>query len=326
MKKKFSTAMAVVLLAGALAACGNTDGQPGNENENQTAEDNSGISGENSAGTNGTEVSNIGDNGSENDSSEQDGEADLMQPETGEAEVTPEANSTPEPTQAPEPVELSDGIYDIRGTVRGEVFADKLTYILQEHIFPDGDSHGFEETYDMSENRFAVCDIDRDGQIELLIQCMSPYMAGMAEWVLDYYEAPEEFIEELLDWPSLTFYDNGLVIAEASHNHTYSDVWPYAVYLYSVELDSYDIEFHVHAWDKSVTDVGMLDGEEIPFPDEIDLDGDGIVYYVESEYYAETTPIDGAAYISWQEEQFGGARELLIPWHSLTEEEIGLLR
>lgn len=326
MKKKFCTAMAVVLLAGTLAACGNTDGQTGNEDENQTVEDSTGIYGENLAGTNGSEVSDISNNGSENDGREQNSETDSAQPETGEAYVTPEANSTPEPSVAPEPIELADGIYNVRGTVRGDVFADKLSYILQEHIFPDGENHGFEATYDMSENRFAVCDIDRDGQIELLIQCMSPYMAGMAEWVLDYYEASGEFIEELLDWPALTFYDNGLVIAEASHNHTYSDVWPYAVYLYSVELDSYAFERHIHAWDKSVTDVGMLGGEEIPFPDEADIDGDGIVYYVESEYYTETAPIDGAAYVSWWEEQFGGTREMLIPWHSLTEEEIGLLR
>ena len=50
------------------------------------------------------------------------------------------------------------------------------------------------------------------------------------------------------------------------------DFWPYNVYSYDAEKDSYSEFAKVDAWNKSVSNTK----NGIPFPDNIDVDGDGI--------------------------------------------------
>ena len=76
----------------------------------------------------------------------------------------------------------------------------------------------------------------------------------------------------------------------------------------------------VDAWDKSLREE---DYEGNPFPDDIDADGDGLVYYImPGGTYEKNTPVDFDAYTKWRESSIGQAQPLEIPYLELTEENI----
>lgn len=97
-------------------------------------------------------------------------------------------------------------------------YAAALEEIYTNHTFPDGKDFGFDGFHDMSENKFAVYDIDSDGKKELIVLYTTTYMAGMTGTVYAYDSSSGTLRAELQEFPSLTFYDNGAVVAEWSHN------------------------------------------------------------------------------------------------------------
>ena len=110
---------------------------------------------------------------------------------------------------------------------------------------------------------------------------------------------------ELEVFPSLTFYENGYVRADASHNQGLAgDFWPYALYRYDAESDSYQKVAAVDAWDGSIH---AQDYAGNPFPKDADVSGAGIVYYVaeNGESYGESgtpdvAPMDQADFQKWE--------------------------
>lgn len=65
-------------------------------------------------------------------------------------------------------------------------YAAALEEIYTNHTFPDGKDFGFDGFHDMSENKFAVYDIDSDGKKELIVLYTTTYMAGMTGTVYAY--------------------------------------------------------------------------------------------------------------------------------------------
>ena len=129
---------------------------------------------------------------------------------------------------------------------------------------PTAKTFGFDGFHDMSENKFAVYDIDSDGKKELIVLYTTTYMAGMTGTVYAYDSSSGTLRAELQEFPSLTFYDNGAVVAEWSHNQGMAgDFWPYTVYSYNSGTDTYEQTAMVDAWDKSV---GEKDYEGTLFP------------------------------------------------------------
>lgn len=124
----------------------------------------------------------------------------------------------------------------------------------------------------------------------------------------------------------LTFYDNGTVKAEWSHNQGLAgDFWPYNVYCYDAENDVYQSCGSVDAWDRSRHEESY-EGEI--FPSEIDVDGDGLIYYIlpaDWDGHYDVPLVDGADYENWQKSYFEGAEEITISTQRLTEENIAVL-
>ena len=154
-----------------------------------------------------------------------------------------------------------------------------------------------------TEYRYAITDIDGDGFEELLLMQGTGVMASMDYLVLDGQGG--QLRAELEAFPSLTFYENGYVRADASHNQGLAgDFWPYALYRYDAESDSYQQVAVADAWDGSIH---PQDYAGNPFPKDADVSGAGIVYYVaeNGESYGESgtpdvAPMDQADFEKWE--------------------------
>lgn len=194
-----------------------------------------------------------------------------------------------------------------------------LENLNQNGTLPDGSDLGTSDGYDLSENKFAIYDVDHDSRDELIFCYTTTSMAAMTAKIYDYDEAGGSLYEELSAFPMLTFYDNAAIGAGVSHNQGYAgEFWPYTFYTYDAAGDTYQAEYFVDAWDKSISDVNY-NGEA--FPDDADKDGDGIVYYLDAPDGSEQgEPMDKYAYDAWFSENAGSEEE--IPFQNFTEENI----
>ena len=87
------------------------------------------------------------------------------------------------------------------------------------------------------------------------------------------YDYPEEELRLVLsEFPALTFYENGTVAADWSHNQGWAGrFWPYTLYQYSPDSGVYEETGSVDAWD-----LECAGGDErlaAAFPDEADAGG-----------------------------------------------------
>lgn len=158
-------------------------------------------------------------------------------------------------------------------------YGDILSGLLWAGELPGMQVEMNDDFYDtVRDNRFAVTDIDNDGREELLISYSTASMAGMFLAVYDYNPSTNQLKQQLCLYPSLSFYDNGMIKAEASHNHSRGEFWPFGLYQYQKDSDTYEMVASVGTWDKEFTD-SWGDGQ--PFPEELDVDGDGVLYNIQ---------------------------------------------
>ena len=198
-----------------------------------------------------------------------------------------------------------------------------LTNGMKYHQFPEARDLGYDGS-DMAQNKFAILDIDGDGNSELVFSYTTTYNAGMAVMIYDYDNTTGMIREQFCQYPSVTYYDNGIIMAKASHNHGMGgDFWPYTLYRYNSETDIYDQIASVDAWDKSFT---QQDSQGNLFPDSIDQDGDGMVYYIISYAQSEDVqPVDNTQYDEWYQSYIGDASQIQIPYQKLTERNIAII-
>ena len=196
--------------------------------------------------------------------------------------------------------------------------------ILLDFIQERQEANGGE---DISADRFAVCDVNGDGKDELITQTNAAPMTGQVEAVYD-----EDGNALLLEYPLMTYYDNGYVTAGWSHNQGVAGntLWPYTLLKYDEDAGKYVKIASVDGWDKSIRDTYLsYDESVIPFPDEVDKDGDGFVYYIIEEeggyapVYGE--PMDYAEYALWAARCLGG-NVVHVNKHSLSKENIVLIQ
>lgn len=235
-----------------------------------------------------------------------------------ESEIeTQEAES--EPTESSETDSMDASVYRA-------AYQIAMLAFMQTGLTPTGkELCDFEagEFSDMSMNGFAICDVDNDGIEELLVEFTNATMAGMYFEVCQYDVDTGDFILELEEFPAVSFYDNGLAMAEWSHNQIPSRIWPYTLYSYDESSDSYVGTHYVSSWDKELTDV--YNGNV--FPEEVDTSKTGGVYYI-TEYGnmdIQEIPLDESVYNAFTEEKFGGANEIEIDYLSITEENIAAI-
>lgn len=207
---------------------------------------------------------------------------------------------------------------------RQQAFGKVLWEVYQSGILPDGSELEYQGMESAAQNSFALADVDGDGQEELLLFWGNASMAGMKGIVFGY--ADGAVYTELEEFPMLTFYNNGYVKAEWSHSQGLEgEFWPYNIYRYDAENDVYQYWGGADAWDKSVGEEN-LNGE--PFPSDIDVDGDGILYYLlpadwNGQY--DKYLVDGSDYENWRSAYMSDGEEIEISGRKLTEENISAL-
>ena len=200
-----------------------------------------------------------------------------------------------------------------------DAFASAIQEYCRTGVFPDGQDWG-----DIpGKFCYAVYDVDGDGKDELILRNLDTFVAGMSESVYAYENG--DFREELFEFPALTYYDNGVIQAEWSHNQGMAGdrLWPYTLYQYQPDDDSYIELGAVDAWDRELADFTNDWGA---FPDDIDADGDGCVYFLcpfdWGGQYSRADIVDGPDYESWRNQYLSGAKVLEIPYRELEVETV----
>ena len=171
-------------------------------------------------------------------------------------------------------------------------------------------------------NRFGVCDVDGDGREELLLSYSTTMVARQGTYVLDYRSDTDTLLLQNPDHFGLepTFYENGAVLSPWSHNQGFGGrFWPYFVYRYDPQTDSYTSAGSADGWDRTISDQNP---DFPPFPEELDVSGSGFLYYLDGE----DTPVDEAVYLRWLEGHTEGSGPLPVEWFDLTEENIARLQ
>ncbi len=257
---------------------------------------------------------------------------DTSNPDTNKPDADKANTSTAEPqasnqdspssqakaVDAAETIISEDSVEQNSRNERKAAFISALEGICRNQVFPDGREFQYDASTNGEGNQFAIYDIDFDGKEELIIQYTTTYTAGMVEVIYDYDSKTKLLKEELRSFPSLTYYNNGIVSADWSHNQGLAglgDFWPYTLYQYKQESDTYIEIASVDAWNKEQANE---DYEGNPFPDELDIDGDGFIYFVTAEgTYAQNTVVDGEEYERWRSSLLGNAKKIEVPYQTL---------
>ena len=210
-------------------------------------------------------------------------------------------------------------------TAMAQAYREALEGVYDHNVYPDGTDCMYSSNRSISENRFAVCDIDQDGADELILSFTTSSMAGMTETIYKFDPTSGTVKPELREFPALTYYDNGIIKAGLSHNHTLSeDFQPYSLYRYDEKNDRYEQIASVEGWQLSNSDVNY-DGQ--PYPAEADPDQEGIVFYImPGEEYAPDHPVSKKEYEAWYHSMIGTASEIDVPYQMLTPENISAIQ
>ncbi len=195
---------------------------------------------------------------------------------------------------------------------RRDAFLQVLRDMMENQVWPDGSPVYFDT--DMTENQFAIFDLDGDEKEELLITYTTTSMAGKREIVYDYDLETQELREQFVGFPHVIYYMSGVIYQPHSHNQTDSvNFWPCTLYLYNPVEDNYEILGTAIAWDKEV--------RPEDFPEDVDFDGDGTVFALSyDEDYPERFVSDNVEFEAWYSMWIPeDSYEWDIPWHPLEE-------
>ena len=171
--------------------------------------------------------------------------------------------------------------------------------------------------HDEWDNLYAICDLDEDGKLELVIRAADSIMASMQENVYAYNEETGEVSEILVAFPVCKYYDTHAIESGWSHGTGMEtdDFWPFNAFVYDEENDNYYFYGSVSQY---TLEVLTLREKADEFPADVDEDGNGIVYEIingdDAPFYA-----DDAIYQEWRSGVFGDNAPVDLPWHNVDE-------
>ena len=206
-----------------------------------------------------------------------------------------------------------------------QAYKKALMKLLKKRIWPG--TKRKEEFFGekMSENQFAIVDIDLDGVDELIVN-WNIYM-GMT-----YISEVFEYDVKTNKWKSegnfhpfgTVFYDNGVVLVPDAHNMGWGvTIYPYSISIYNPKKDKYKAEVgHASCWDKSIFDA-MKDSEGMPkWPAKYDKDNVGVVYFIDYKGYDSKKKYSQSDYDKFLKKLVGDANVIPVKFKALTKKNI----
>lgn len=246
------------------------------------------------------------------------------QPETTPSFPETQAQNDNAPTNSPQPEATP-----IPLLTQNQAYGKVLWDLYLQGLLPDGYKLYHAGTEHAKDNSFAILDVDGDGKEELILLWTESAVADMVEIVFGYNDGM--IIEEIYEFPDMTYYDNGVIEDGWSHNQGMAhEFWPFDVHIYDAEKDIYLPYGAADAWEKSYREV---DYNGNPFPDDIDRDGDGVIYFLYHfspdgdgrRLYNNEQTVDGDEYESWRQSYLDQAERITVSFQQLTEENIAAL-
>lgn len=200
------------------------------------------------------------------------------------------------------------------------IFAEALWNLIMYNTLPDGNiANDLDGKIDGMWDKFAICDIDQDGATELLIKIESGSESGCGQYI--YQVNSDHTGLELLYsfFTDAVYYDTGFIKEDWSHNQGLSEnFWPYSIFQW--EMDGCREVAGVDAWEKMAWETDFSGNS---FPDGVDIDGNGIVYFIGGESGIDyDNPVDDAEYNDFVKKYFSTGKEIYVPWQDITEENV----
>mgnify|MGYP007056194895 CR=1 FL=1 len=213
--------------------------------------------------------------------------------------------------------ELSDraGQYHTSAMLARKQYAEILDILYYQHKIPHQMLSSNIYTLDEYEWRFAFCDVDFDDREEMVLDLKGLRDGGTSfSAVYGYDEENDTVYEEFSGVPRMCFYDNGILLVDEPSSGTWEEqeYSPQLVYQYNAEEDAY-IETDYYWVRAENSRVWTFDDG---FPEDMDDDGDGIVYYMHNH----DGNVGKEEYERWHQETFGDAYELELPWQPVSIE------
>jgi len=211
-----------------------------------------------------------------------------------------------------------------------EKYKEALTKLRKDLIWPvKGDNQeeiimDVMEYTKVSNNRFAITDVDCDGTDELIIEWTST--AGLAQFtgVIEYDVNTGEWKSEgRFTAFNTKFYDNGVLINPHYRNMDYGEVtWPYSIHMYDHENDKYSLD--------PVGDVVCFDREYLKYREEYIpskkakrmIKKDGVVYLISYPGYDPQKYYSKNEYNAFWQKLVGNAKQIKVKYYALTKKNI----
>lgn len=173
----------------------------------------------------------------------------------------------------------------------------------------------------MSDNKFAICDIDNDGENELIIQYITDEESKKKEYIYKFNYETQDIELAFCDYPSITYFDDGLLTVDTAYLERPDDDYRWMYKLYNATAGNFQTIATVNAWYRESTPVNCA-GDE--YPDEIDCENAGVVYLI---FYdnEERKIFSQSQYDIWYNEVFGNAHAINVHYQNLSEENVWAL-
>ena len=197
----------------------------------------------------------------------------------------------------------------------------------------------FEPIGSVQENQFAVCDVNGDGQEELLVRWSSATSEDTREAIFgrdasgNLFYMGEAFPSEGYGTQSyLTkYYSNGTAFAAWTTDRfgmSGGKFWPFTLYQYNPATQTYEFQFSVRAWSLSYS--AKDPDRNLTYPYSADTSGTGMVYYITTmsngDYVGGDIPRDETEFQALLAQYTQGAEAIQPAYQMLNEGNIQALR
>lgn len=196
-----------------------------------------------------------------------------------------------------------------QGMIR-EYYRNMFNQMCTTHQWPDGTDMAVSGDFE-SNIQYSLLDFNRDGYEEFIVSVIdADSMTAFREELYSYDPETEQCRHLLSIYPGADYYDNGVVFGPQSNAERFGK----NLFYYDTAKEEYVNQLYVFCWERS----NWPEYRDMPFPEEIDADGDRMVWCFEDRE-GNYSYMDTREYEAWFQKQTGNANKLDIQWTLFSE-------